>query len=95
MPSIREGLSRSLMEAMASGVPCVVSKIRGNSDLISNNVNGFLCSNVDDYASSVKEILDSPEKAKSFAEMSLEIIREFSMEKVIDCIFSIYSEELG
>ena len=36
-PSIREGLSLSLMEAMACGLPCVVSKIRGNIDLIDEN----------------------------------------------------------
>lgn len=36
-PSYREGLSVSLMEAMATGLPCVVSKIRGNSDLIDEN----------------------------------------------------------
>ncbi len=34
LPSIREGLNVSVMEAMASGLPCVVSKIRGNTDLI-------------------------------------------------------------
>lgn len=34
LPSHREGLNVSLMEAMASGLPCVVSKIRGNVDLI-------------------------------------------------------------
>lgn len=33
-PSRREGLSVALMEAMACGVPCVVSDIRGNRDLI-------------------------------------------------------------
>ena len=32
-----EGLNVSLMEAMASGVPCIVSRIRGNVDLISNS----------------------------------------------------------
>lgn len=36
LPSKREGLNVSLMEAMASGVPCIASKIRGNVDLISN-----------------------------------------------------------
>ena len=37
LPSQREGLNVSLMEAMASGVPCIVSRIRGNVDLISNS----------------------------------------------------------
>ena len=36
-PSFREGLSVSVMEAMASGLPVVCSRIRGNVDLIDEN----------------------------------------------------------
>ncbi|MBQ2727166.1 MAG: glycosyltransferase family 4 protein [Clostridia bacterium] len=36
-PSYREGLSVSLMEAMACRLPCIVSRIRGNIDLIDEN----------------------------------------------------------
>lgn len=43
MPSFREGLSRSIMEAMAMGLPCVVSKIRGNVDMVDEENGGFLC----------------------------------------------------
>lgn len=35
-PSNQEGLPVALMEAMASGLPCVVSNIRGNRELIGN-----------------------------------------------------------
>lgn len=36
LPSIREGLNVSLMEAMASGLPCIAGRIRGNTDLITD-----------------------------------------------------------
>ena len=42
LPSIREGLNVSLMEAMASGTPCLAGEIRGNVDLIDSNNGGEL-----------------------------------------------------
>ena len=59
MPSIREGLSRSIMEAMASGLPCVVSRIRGNSDLIKDGEGGYLCEtkNVEQYVNAINQLL--------------------------------------
>ncbi len=36
LPSFREGLNVGLMEAIASGVPCIASDIRGNRDLIAS-----------------------------------------------------------
>lgn len=38
LPSIREGLNVGLMEAMASGLPCIASDIRGNRDVLSDEV---------------------------------------------------------
>ncbi len=42
LPSLREGLNVSLMEAMASGKPCLCGKIRGNVDLIEEVAGGYL-----------------------------------------------------
>lgn len=41
-PSLQEGLPVALMEAMACGLPCLASNIRGNVDLIKNGHNGYL-----------------------------------------------------
>ena len=44
-----EGLPMALLEAMYLGKPCIVSNVIGNNNVISNNINGFLCDNISDY----------------------------------------------
>lgn len=38
LPSLREGLNVSLMEAMSCGLPVICAKIRGNVDLVKDTV---------------------------------------------------------
>lgn len=40
-PSYREGLPVAVIEAMAAGLPCLCSRIRGNTDLIDSNGGAF------------------------------------------------------
>lgn len=42
LPSLREGLSVALMEAIACNLPVICSNIRGNSDLTIHGRNGYL-----------------------------------------------------
>ena len=42
LPSVAEGMSNSLLEAMATALPCVVSGIGGNTDLITDRQTGRL-----------------------------------------------------
>lgn len=41
-PSKREGLPVSVIEAMSAGLPIIATDIRGNHDLIQNDMNGYL-----------------------------------------------------
>ena len=42
LPSRSEGMSNALLEAMASGLACVASRIGGNSELLEHKVTGLL-----------------------------------------------------
>lgn len=42
LPSRSEGMSNALLEAMATGLPCVASRIGGNVDLVEHGATGLL-----------------------------------------------------
>lgn len=54
--SFGEALPMSLLESMYLEKPCVVSDVKGNHDVIQNEVNGFLCNTIDDYLNAINTI---------------------------------------
>lgn len=42
LPSLREGLSNTILEAMASGLPVIATRVGGNPELVIDGVTGFL-----------------------------------------------------
>src|SRR5690606_12341990 len=42
LPSLAEGISNTLLEAMASGLPCVATAVGGNAELIEDGTCGTL-----------------------------------------------------
>lgn len=89
-PSFREGLSVSLMEAMASGMPCVVSKIRGNTDLIdSKGGTLFDPHDVGSITKTLQNIIMSPYK-KAMGNHNVEKIKRFDLQPILSDIKKIY-----
>lgn len=94
MASFREGLSRTIMEAMSAGLPCIVSKIRGNVDLIEDGVNGYLCSTTDyiGFANAIKKIISNTEIRINMSKANLEKIKNYDISVVEKEIKEIYNE---
>ena len=88
-PSFREGLSVSLMEAMATGLPCVVSRIRGNVDLIDEN-GGMLFDpfSVQSCSQAIEAVIDADKK--NMSEYNKNKIKLFALEDVIEKMKNIY-----
>ena len=92
--SLQEGLPRSLMEAMAVGLPCIVSKIRGNVDLIEDGKGGFLCAPNDSisFARAIKKC--DTETRKRMSEWNVRAIKHYDISVVEREIREIYKETL-
>ncbi len=95
--TLQEGLPRSLMEAMSVGIPCVVSKIRGNVDLVEDGVNGFLCETNDSdcYARAIKTLTEDELLRNRMKEENLKKICDYDVSVVSEEIKKIYEEVLG
>ncbi|MBR1988376.1 MAG: glycosyltransferase family 4 protein, partial [Clostridia bacterium] len=74
MPSYREGLSKSMMEAMCYGLPIVASKIRGNTDLVGDNEGGILCSPTEseEFKQAISTLFENKELCEKYSKRNLE-----------------------
>lgn len=91
--SLQEGLPRSTMEAMASGLPCIVSKVRGNVDLIDPD-GGILVEkqNSSSFACAIKTIRQDTHLCESMGNYNQNKIKYYDFENILHNISEIYSE---
>lgn len=94
--TLQEGMPRSMMEAMASGLPCIASKIRGNVDLLEDGIGGYLVDVTDTISISKKldNLVENPLLRTQMAKRNLERIRKFDIREVKEVIHNIYQEVL-
>lgn len=77
LPSIREGLNVSLMEAMASGLPVACGKIRGNTDLIDHPL--FDPLNIKEIKEAITTAIENKD---DLGQKNLKKIRSFDLKTV-------------
>lgn len=92
--SQREGLPRSTMEAMLAGLPCVVSKIRGNVDLIDEGKGGLFFSPKDynRLAEEINLLAGDEQQRKEYGRYNQERIKQYDIEVVKQQMLDIYKK---
>ena len=73
-----DGSSISMLQAMATGLPCVVPDIESNREWIQDGLTGFLfeAGNATDLAKVLEELSERPDIVKSVVESAREVVEK-------------------
>lgn len=95
--TLQEGLPRSMMEAMACGLPCIASRIRGNVDLLDDGKGGYLCGcdAENEIAEKIKKLAADKDLREKMRLYNLKAIKAYDVSVVEKEIEMIYKEVLG
>jgi L-malate glycosyltransferase len=98
LPSLSEGLSNALLEAMAAGLPAVATRVGGNPEVIIEGETGFIVESGDDVnmAGRLLTLLRDPARARHMGEQGRSVIRnKFTTQTMSDRVVSLYDALLA
>jgi glycosyltransferase involved in cell wall biosynthesis len=93
-----EGFCNALLEAMACGVPCVVTRVGGNPEAIIDGENGFLVPGEDDAEAAEKllTLLRDPDRRAKIGESGRKSVQtRFSADVMIQKLIGVYRDLLA
>lgn len=95
LPTLGEGMSNALLEAMAAGIPCVTTDIPANRALVRHNQTGVLVPPQDPnrLAQSILNLLENPERRFTIGSMAKKHAQEHhNPEKIADSLHGILKQ---
>ena len=98
LPSRSEGFSNALIEAMASGLPCVATRVGGNAEALADGQSGFIV-DADDpraMAERILILLRDPELRRRMGRHGKQTVESrFSAQSMIRQLVGVYDELLA
>lgn len=98
LPSRNEGISNTILEALASGLPVIATAVGGNVELVEDGVNGRWVKpgNASDMAQALLEYLRSPERVRAQGDAARGAAEaRFSIPAMAEAYATVYDHTLG
>ena len=98
LPSLAEGISNTILEAMASGLPVIATRVGGNAELVIEGRTGELvpAADSDAMARAIQRYAADSVQAIAAGQVGrAEVERRFSMEAMVGAYRGLYDELLG
>jgi len=98
LPSRAEGISNSLLEAMAAGLPCVVTDNAGNRRVLTHGETGLLVpmGDAETLASTLASLLEDARLRERLGCAARHfVVAHFSMAQVVEAYLSLYQQLAG
>ena len=92
--ALQEGLPINVIEGMASGLPIVCADIRGQVDVVTNDVNGYLyeTNNEKQFENAIVDLYSDENKRIRMGQRNLIDVKKFSLERAIKNMSCIYKD---
>jgi glycosyltransferase involved in cell wall biosynthesis len=97
LPSVAESCSMALLEAMAAGLPLIVTKVGGTIELVEHGYNGLMVGarNVDDLSAALQTLARDRAQRERFAAANRRLVRErFSWHSIARQYENIFEQSL-
>lgn len=97
LPSLAEGISNTILEAMASGLPVIATRTGGNPELIEDGVNGSLVpvGDATAMAAAFEALLDQPGRLRGMGDAGRRIVAErFNWDRTVEQYLTVYDDIL-
>jgi glycosyltransferase involved in cell wall biosynthesis len=95
-PSLKEGISSTILESMACNTAVIASNVGGNTELIKNNINGILIElkETDSFIEQITTLLNNVELRESLENQALNIVKKYDWNQVGNLYLNIYESVL-
>ncbi len=95
MPSFFEGLSNSILEAMACGIPVIATRVSGNRDLVTDGLNGLLVEpgNPAELKQALLYLIKNPDKGRELSTNAQKFVKKhYDLCRIVEKYISLYQE---